>query len=59
VKHVTVNADQTVVTNTVVAGKTTDHIVRSPALLTDSTSTSMPALDETRETEPIGGNEKK
>jgi len=54
VKHVTVNADQAVVTDNIVAGKTTGHTKPSPALLTDSPATSMPTLDDVREAEPVG-----
>ena len=59
VKHVTVNADQAVVTDTVVTGKPAGNVVPSPAFLTDVTDKPMPRLDETRKLEPVGGGKKK
>jgi hypothetical protein len=59
VKHVTVNADQAVVTDTVVTGKPASNSVSSPALLTDATEKPMPTLDETMKLEPVGGTKKK
>ena len=54
VKHVTVNADQAVVTDTVV----TDKAVPSPALLTDAAEKPMPTLAETSKFELVGGGKK-
>ena len=45
VKHVTVNADQAVVTDTVVTGKTTKQHV-PPRLLTDAAEKPMPMIEE-------------
>ena len=59
VKHVTVNADQALVTDTFVTGKPTGNVVPSPSLLTDATDKPMPRLDETRKLEPVGGMKKK
>ena len=59
VKHVTVNADQALVTDTVVTGKPAGSVVPSPALLTDATDHPMPRLDETRKLEPTGGTKSK
>ena len=59
VKHVTVNADQAVVTDTVVTGKPAGNTAPSPALLADATETAMPMLDETSRLEPVGGTKKK
>ena len=47
VKHVTVNADQAVVTDTIVTGQPARNTTPSPALLADATETAMPMLDET------------
>jgi hypothetical protein len=58
VKHVTVNADQALITDTVVTGKPAGNAVPSPALLTDATDKPMPRLDETRKLEPVGGVKK-
>jgi hypothetical protein len=57
VKHVTVNADQAVVTDTVVAGEPAANIVTSPALLTNATEKPIPILEETRKLEQVGGVE--
>jgi hypothetical protein len=59
VKHVTVNADQALVTDTVVTGKPAGNVVPSPALLTDTADKPMPALDETSKLAPVGGTKKK
>jgi hypothetical protein len=59
VKHVTVNTDQAVITDTVVTGKPADNTVPSPALLTDATQTPMSMRDETSRLEPVGGEKKK
>jgi hypothetical protein len=59
VKHVTVNADHALVTDTVVTGKTAGNTSSSPALLMDSPAASMPMLDEVREADPVGGRKKK
>ena len=55
VKHVTVNADQAVVTDTIMAGEPAANIVTSPALLMDSTENPMPMLKEARKPDPAGG----
>lgn len=49
VKHVTVNADQAVVTDTVVTTNPAGNTVPSPALLTDATEKPMQILDATRQ----------
>ena len=59
VKHVTVNADQAVVTDTVVTGKPAVNAASSAAVLTDATEKPMPTLDETMKLEPVGGMKKK
>ena len=59
VKHVTVNADQALVTDTVVTGKPAGSVVPSPALLADATDKPMPTLDETGKLEPTGGTKSK
>ena len=59
VKHVTVNADQAVVTDTVVTGKPAVNAASSAAVLTDDTEKPMPTLDETMKLEPVGGTKKK
>jgi hypothetical protein len=59
VKRVTVNADQAVVTDTVVTGKLEGSIAPSPTLLTDAAEKPMPTLDEARKFEPAGGVKKK
>ena len=46
VKHVTVNADQAVVTDTVVTGKPAVNAASSAAVLTDAAEKPMPTLDE-------------
>ena len=58
VKHVTVNADQAVVTDTVVTGKPAGNAEPSPALLANAAEKAMPRLDETRKPEPVGGVKK-
>jgi hypothetical protein len=59
VKHVTVNADQAVVTDTVVSGKPAADTVPSTALLTDAPERPVPPLNETSKDEPMGGAKKK
>ena len=59
VKHVTVNADQAVVTDTVVTGKPAVNAASPAAVLTDATENPMPTLDETMKLEPVGGTKKK
>ena len=59
VKHVTVIADQALVTDTVVTGKPAGNVVASPALLRDVTDKAMPRLDETSKSESVGGTKKK
>ena len=59
VKHVTVNADQAVVADTIMAGKPAANIVTSPALLMDSTENPMPMLKEARKPDSVGGAKKK
>ena len=54
VKHVTVNADQAVVTDTVVTGKPAGNAETSAALLANAAEKAMPRLDETRKPEPVG-----
>jgi hypothetical protein len=54
VKHVTVHADQAVVTDQVVTGNPATNAVLSPALLTESTEKPMPALEEINQREPVG-----
>jgi hypothetical protein len=54
VKHVTVHADQAVVTDQVVTGNPATNAALSPALLADSTEKPMPALDEIKQREPVG-----
>jgi hypothetical protein len=58
VKHVTVNADKALVTDTVVTGKPA-VAASSAAVLTDATEKPMPTLDETVKLEPAGGTKKK
>jgi hypothetical protein len=58
VKHVTVNADQAVVTDTVVTGKPAGNIAPSPARLADAAEKPMPRLDDTRKLEPAGCTKK-
>jgi hypothetical protein len=59
VKHVTVNADQAVVTDTVVTGRPAD-IAGPPTLLTGATTEKpMPMLKEAAKLQPVGGMEKK
>ena len=58
VKHVTVNADQALVTDTVVTGKSAGNVVPSPALLTDATDKPMPRLGRARKLELVGGVKK-
>ena len=53
-KHVTVNADQALVTDIVVTDKPAGNVVPSPVLLTDATDKPMPRLDEARKPEPAG-----
>jgi hypothetical protein len=57
VKHVTVNADQAVVTDTVVTGKPAVNAASSAAVLTDAAEKPMPTLDEP--SKPAGGVKKK
>jgi hypothetical protein len=59
VKHVTVNADKALVTDTVVTGKPAVNAASSAAVLTDDTEKPMPTLDETMKLEPVGGTKKK
>jgi hypothetical protein len=59
VKHVTVNADQAVVTDTVVTGKPAVNAASSAAVLTDAIEKPMPTLDQTMKLEPVGGTKKK
>jgi hypothetical protein len=60
VKHVTVNADQALVTDIVVTDKPAGNVVPSPVLLTDATDATdatdkpMPRLDEAGKPEPAG-----
>jgi hypothetical protein len=54
VKHVTVQADQAVVTDQVVTGNPAANAVLSPALLADATEKPMPTLDEINQREPVG-----
>ena len=56
VKHVTVNADQAVVTDTVVTGKPAVNAASSAAVLTDAAEKPMPTLDEP--SKPTGGVKK-
>ena len=58
VKHVTVNADQAVVADTVVTGKPAGNAEPSPSLLANAAEKAMPRLDETRKLEPVGGVKK-
>ena len=55
VKHVTVNADQAVVTDTVVTGKPAGNAEPSLALLAKAAEKAMPVIEETRKLEPVGG----
>jgi hypothetical protein len=59
VKHVTVNADQAVVTDTVVTRKLPGNTAPSPACLTDAGEKPMPALDETGKVDPVGVKKEK
>ena len=59
VKHVTVNADQAVVTDTVVTGKPAGNAEPSLALLTNAAEKPMPMLDETGKLQPVGGVKKR
>ena len=59
VKHVTVNADQALVTDTVVTGRSAVNNVPTPALLTDATEERMPVIEETTSLEAVGGVKKK
>ena len=54
VKHVTVNADKALVTDTVVTGKPAVNAASSAGVLTDATEKPMPTLDETVKLEPVG-----
>ena len=55
VKHVTVNADQALVTDTVVTGKSAVNDLPSPALLTNAAENPMPVIEETTNLEAVGG----
>jgi hypothetical protein len=57
VKHVTVNADQAVVTDSVVTGKPTGN-EPSPAPLTHAAEKPMPMLEEVAKLQPAGGGTK-
>jgi len=59
VKHVTVNADQAVVTDTVVTGNPAGITAPSPTRLTDAAEKPMLALNETGKLELVGGTKKK
>jgi hypothetical protein len=54
VKHVTVHADQAVVTDQVVTGNPAANAVLSPAFLADATEKPMPTLDEINQRDPVG-----
>jgi hypothetical protein len=58
VKHVTVNADQALVADTVVTGNPSGNALSSPARLTNALEKPMPMLKETSEPEPVGGVKK-
>ena len=53
------DADQAVVTDTVVTSKTAANVLPSPALLTDLPSVPMPRPGKTSNAEPVGAYEKK
>ena len=55
VKHVTVNADQAVVTDTFVTGKPAGNAEPSPALLANAAEKAMPVLDKAGKPQPAGG----
>ena len=57
VKHVTVNADQAVVTDQVVTGTSATKSVLPPAMLPEAAGKPMPALDEINQLKPerLGG----
>jgi hypothetical protein len=59
VKHVTVNADQAVVADTVVTDKAASKAVPSPILLTDAQGAPMPKFEQTFEAVPVGGDKTK
>jgi hypothetical protein len=59
VKHVTVNADQAVVTDTVVTGNTAGNAEPSLALLANAAEKAMPVIEETTSLEAVGGVKKK
>ena len=60
VKHVTVNADQAVVTDQVVTGNTaTFRSTRSPALLPQSAATPIATIQDIEQREPAGGGSRK
>ena len=54
VKHVTVNADQAVVTETVVTGKSTNNSEPSPAQLATVTDQPMTPINDVSQPEPVG-----
>jgi hypothetical protein len=58
VKHVTVNADQALVTDTVVTGKPAGNTAPSPDLLTTTAEKPMPMLEKTAKLQPVGGGRK-
>jgi hypothetical protein len=58
VKHVTVNADQAVVTDTVVTGTPEGNSAPSPGILTCTAEKPMPMLEETAKFQPVGGGRK-
>ena len=58
VKHVTVNADKALVTDTVVTGRSAVNNVPTPALLTNAAENPMPVIEETTNLEPVGGVKK-
>jgi hypothetical protein len=62
VKHVTVNADQAVVADTIMTSKPAGNTAPSAALLTEAMEKPMPTLDEAIRPEPVpvgGGTEEK
>jgi len=60
VKHVTVNADQAVVTDQVVTGNTaTASSTRSPTLLMETADKPMATIKDTDQREPAGGGSRK
>jgi hypothetical protein len=59
VKHVTVKADQAIVTDTVVAGKPPSNTDLAPAILTDAVEKPMPLVEATNQPQLVGDRKQK